>query len=725
MGIGFIKMSCVSPKFQRHGMFLSIVVLIAAGLIHCEDRDYAPPQSISNPLEFVSFGDGSMANASAQADIGRMLTNKKIDAIFLACSLDWNGVKYLPIPKDCSNGKVMSIENIGDTEVSLYAVYGRPGDFTKTFLQLPAPNRYFSWDTMSQRAPWLRKELTINLRVRTDSLSNETWTNSTLELRKSFIHRKINETLTESLQRGSFSSAWLPGSIYLGSTNIRENSESDGPSFPLFFGTVPRYEECDRSGFPLNQELRNQYLNTSVYNFTVCSSWRYLDKENPNIVRSLRAAAYIQWIILSVLLAMICMPMSLLEKCVFIFPKKPEPLVSEALASKRGKFPDSFSVLNVIKTTKAYSSDSCGLCAQLFICCSRFLLNNKHTCLQLFLTVVLPKMYFLFLLYLPYQWYDHNYLLDYSFTVAIAKSCWYPREHIHAFAASIVCVISNGFYIVILFVELYQPKKEHALGWQIVMSLAALICAPLNALLLVNLVPIVIFTMFGLVANYATYIFFLLPVTKIMIFDIFRVGNVNATISRKFAECNAAVGAAVRDLQKDAVRRLQAAASVNALTDNAIEKAQQVCQDLLARHHKVLLLVCTQFIPEKESGQGDARKEMEPSAVATSSDETLKQELDKEVVSSWKKHIGLSFLFSMVTFAILGTLQILFVHIGEITNFKLGFSLIIPAVTAISALLERLTGRRKETIVCPHQLSSAKIYFLMMDKLPTEEVTSE
>ena len=319
-------------KFLRYLVLAQYFLLVLCCCTLCDKS--APQQNIENPLEVIDFGDGMTPNIEVKAKLGRILNQAQVQTVFFACSLLWNETTYLPIPRNCSKGNISSIEHMPGGKPSLYFVYGRPGDFTRTFLRLPAPNRYFSLGTLGSRVRYLDNKMTINLRVRSDNASEETLACSNADRRKSFIHKQVNITLTEALKRVNFSTGWLNGSIYISTSDIQNESQTAGLGFPLVFGKVYRFQECDRSLLPLNATLRDAYANR--YNYTVCSSWRLLEGESNHVVDLWTGSAWMQLICISlaIIVGLVVFPLIIVQ---YNQPK-------EDNVFNKGRFPNSLSV---------------------------------------------------------------------------------------------------------------------------------------------------------------------------------------------------------------------------------------------------------------------------------------------------------------------------------------------------------------------------------------------
>ena len=667
-----------------------------------------PPKNITNPVEFVNFGTGSVANEIVQADIGRMLNNRNVHAMFLACSLEWMGTKYLPIPSGCSNSDASSVEDMENGTANLYFVYGRPGGFTRTFLRLPAPNRYFSLTFLGGRVSYLGKDKTLNLRIRNDSVSQEIWMNSSTDLRKSFIHRMVNKTLTESLKRVDFATEWLNGSIYTRTNDIRNSTESAGLPFPLFFGKVYRYEECDRSLFPLDIELRTEYL--EGYSYTVCSSWEYFDLEHHGIVKFWYATVWTQWIFLGLLSAI----GYLKYWHIFDFEENPgEGEESKPPARmKIGEFPEALTVSCVFLHR---SPDRVAHLRSLFF-----------FSLHVISMYVVPWIYYGLLFQAPYALYNQLYLLEGSGISERNEDCWKPDPVYDPLKAFIVCIVFTYCYWPLYAVEVDVCKCCASCYDDILIGLnriVLLVYVFSNVLFLVNIIPIVIFTVVGLLISHTSISLITLTLLKIIVFDIFKITKINAAVSPKIALCKEALDAALQDLRSTAVRRLDESIT---LSHASVTAMQDTYSALIKNEEVVLLLLCKQFILAKESTQIPYSEVRDAASLATQ--RSVKDALFKKVRVCFWKHVGFSFVLSLMVIAILGSAQILLVHIGEIAELEFPLEVIIPAVTAISTFLSAFTGGNNNKENDRHKLASAKEYLLILSRItesPDLSVISE
>ena len=671
-----------------------------------------PPENITNPVEFVNFGTGSVPNEKVQTDVGRILNSRSKQAMFLACSLEWKGIKYLPIPSGCSNSDASSVEDMEDGTANLYFVYGKPGGFTKTFLRLPAPNRYFSLTFLGGRVSYLGKDKTLNLRIRNDSVSQEIWMNSSTDLRKSFIHRMVNKTLTESLKRVDFATEWLNGSIYARTNDIQNSTESAGLPFPLFFGKVYRYEECDRSLFPLDIKLRNEYL--EGYNYTVCSNWEYFDLELDGIVKFWYATVWIQWFFFAFL-------------CVIAYWKYREIFDFEAKSGegeerkppacmKIGEFPKALTVSCLFLH---WSPDRVAHLRSLFF----FFLHAASMYL-------VPWIYYWLLFQAPYNYYNQLYLLEGSGISERNEDCWKPDPSYDPLKAFIVCIVFTycywPLYAVQVGVRICHDRSKYEI-WSsnrktiykifsrtliCFNGLVFLIYVATNILFLVNIIPILVFTVVGLVISRTSIVLIVLALLKIIVFDIFKITRINAVaVSSQIARCKEALDAALQDLRSSAVKRLDESLT---LSQANFAVMQDRYADLIRNEEVVLLLLCQQYILAKDRTEITYSEVRD--ATSPTSQKAVKDDLRGKVVNWFGTHLGVSCVLSVMVIATLGSVQILLVHIGDIADLSFPLEVIIPAVTAISAFLSAFTGGNNKKAVDHHQLASAKEYLLMLSR---------
>ena len=688
--------------FEANWSALTLVIIQTAFVLSA-GYELFPPDNITNPVEFVNFGTGSVAREQGEAEIGRILNSQKVHAIFLACSLEWKGIKYLPIPSKCSDSDASSVEDMEDGTANLYFVYGRPGGFTKTFLRLPAPNRYFSLTFLGGRVVYLRKDLIFNLRIRSDEASRHIWLRSSTDLRKSFIHRKVNQTLTEAQKRGDFSSKWLNGSIYVRSNPIRNNNESEGLEYPLFFGKVHRYEECDRSLFPLDVSQRNKYIDG--YSFTVCNNWEYFDRERAVKVKFWLATVWFQWIFLSVL----CIGGYWYCRVVFQgFSSKYSTIPTIGRRAMRpGEFPETLTVSCLFLEM---SPDHVARRLAILIFCSHILV----VCL-------LPCVYFALLIKVPYKLYNQLYLLEGNGISRGHEACWKPAEF-DPYKAFIVCAVFTYAYWLLYGIEMYLRNTAsrntslvyvvtaQILGW--INRLLLLIYVVINTLFIVNIVPIAIFTVVGLSITYPNISLLALTLIKIIPFDIFRLTQINATVSKENIECKAALDAAIKDLAAKA----SCTPSVN---QEDFDMVQDYYASLIKHEETVLLLLCKQYILDHEDGSLEIRLPDVRNAASEDNQRCIKRKLWKRVRWAGVKYLSLATTISFIAMAILGTLQILLVHVQEVAGIDFPAGIIIPAVTAVATFMSAFSGGDTKNGAHPHQIASAKTYFLMLNPLPT------
>ena len=235
---------------------------------------------------------------------------------------------------------------------------------------------------------------------------------------------------------------------------------------------------------------------------------------------------------------------------------------------------------------------------------------------------------------------------------------------------------------------------------------------------IVNVFPVVAFTFFGLLTNYTNVTLLVFALIKIIFYDIFKFTEMNPVISPDIARCKAAVDDAIVELQSRKMKHLQE--STAAGLNDAVGISQSSCRALLENQQKVLLILCEEYILDWTPDMFPRSKSpLHIQGLQESAYDDIKHKLQERVINSWVKHMIFGTVSSFVTIAVLGTLQVLLVHAGDISllgNSNFDSGLIIPIITAISTLL----GSEKKNTVFTHQLSSAKTYFLILSELNAE-----
>ena len=160
--------------------FYIILIKNLLATVACGSSQTEPLYGVDNPVEFIGYEDGDLDVTDAEIEIGRELTDTSIETVFVVSTLLWNNSIY--VPWNCTKPESRQVSVYDGRHLNLTIplsyVYGKPGHFTLGFLSFPAPLRYLSLSTLSQKVAWLKKGLALRLRVRSDSTSEEIWLNS-------------------------------------------------------------------------------------------------------------------------------------------------------------------------------------------------------------------------------------------------------------------------------------------------------------------------------------------------------------------------------------------------------------------------------------------------------------------------------------------------------------------------------------------------------------------
>ena len=652
---------------------LSVILMVAVPL----GTSVIAPDRNDNPVEFIGFEDGDLDVTDAEVDIGRTLTDASIETVFVVSTLQFKNSIYVPWSCAQPGSRQVSVYDGNNLTIPLSYVYGKPGKFTPGYLSFPTPLRYLSLTTLSQKVAWLKKGLALRLRVRNDSISEEMWSNSTGDLRRSFIHRIVNETLTRSFQRVTRTEDYLDGTIYVRGDETIEYK--GGYSLP---GSVPKYSKCDRSHLALNETADGV-----SYQYTVCRSWRPLESDNISIV--------IFWVVLGVIV--FC---AILQVIVFVlasqhvgfFPRvaisfffcawsheERHPTVT--FPNKLDPIPTSFTIMSILRARNPLS---------------RKIKNSVAILRTGFLLLVSDIALYLAAYFAPLKFFDLDYLLE---DISVFSTCWLPskiRPTVYMFWLLVIAHILTtlGVFIDVCF----RNKRTTYLRKYLRVFIFFYFFIYIVALL-----SIIFYTAVGLILNYPTYFIGSLALAKVVVFDILKFTRVNISGSPVVASCSAAAWQALGELQDAISAKVFETTSFSTETTDSTpsqeKDAEKYSEELRQQFEDVVCQLCKKCI-FSTSPMGST-EELEGST----------KDLENVIISdiSWYicKRIGII----MLLLTVLLYFQNLIVNFEQLSDVKGITMFFVPTVTVLIALVGPIRGEKLIKFT-NGQKTDAKLYFL-------------
>ena len=701
---------------------ISVILMVAVPL----GTSVIAPDRNDNPVEFIGFEDGDLDVTDAEVDIGRTLTDASIETVFVVSTLQFNNSIYVPWSCTQPGSRQVSVYDGNNLTIPLSYVYGKPGKLTPDYLSFPAPLRYLSLTTLSQKVAWLKKGLALRLRVRNDSISEEMWSNSTGDLRRSFIHRIVNETLTRSFQRVTRTEDYLDGAIYVrGDETIEYKGVSVQP------GNVPKYSKCDRSHLALNKTSDGV-----SYPYTVCSSWRPLENDSTSIK--------IFWTFYGLILALVIL-------CGFFAGLASQYVGRLWLYVERhnaGAFPNE---LDPIPTSLTIMS---------ILRARNFLLlkvKNSVDILQIVFILVLDIALYLATIFAPFKFFDLNYLLE---DISVFSTCW-QSSNVHYMLVCFWLGVSLHILVTLdVFMEVCSSNKmKHVSNWRKWMrSFNIYLISPHFYYMVINFFGVILYTVVGLSLNYLAICIGILALTKVVVFDILKFTRVNISVSPVVASCSAAAWQALEELQ-DAIsaKVLETTSFGTETTDltssrdnrlNSFPRQQtqhlpETTDSTPSRDNRLNTFPRqqTQHLPETTdstpSREKDAEKYSEelrqqfedvvcqlckkyifnnsPTG-STEEFEGSTDELERFIIASFSRYMFRRIAIIGLLFVALLYFQNLIVNFEQLSNVKGIFSFFVPTATVLIGLVGPIRGE-KPIKFTTGQKTDAKLYFLHRMKI--------
>ena len=458
------------------------------------------PDRNDNPVEFIGFEDGDLDVTDAEVDIGRTLTDASIETVFVVSTLQFENSTYVPWSCTQPGSRQVSVYDDKNLTIPLSFVYGKPGKFTPGYLSFPTPLRYLSLTTLSQKVAWLKKGLALRLRVRNDSISEEMWSNSTGDLRRSFIHRIVNETLTRSFQRVTRTEDYLDGAIYVrGDETIEYKGVSSLP------GNVPKYSKCDRSHLALNETSDGV-----SYPYTVCSSWRPLENDNTSIV--------IFWTFygLIVFLTILCGIFAVLVsqyvgRSISLYEERHNAVT---FPNELDPIPTSLTIMSILRARNFLPHK----------------IKNSVYILPTIFILVLDIALYLATIFAPFKFFDLNYLLE---DISVFSTCW-QSSNVHYMLVCFWLGISLHILATLgVFIDVCcSNKMKHTTKWRKSMRSFYTYLSPHFYVMMNSFLGVIFYTVVGLSLNYLAIFIGILALAKVVVFDILKFARVKKGFSR-------------------------------------------------------------------------------------------------------------------------------------------------------------------------------------------------
>ena len=683
--------------------FYIILIKNLLATVACGSSQTEPLYGVDNPVEFIGYEDGDLDVTDAEIEIGRKLTDTSIETVFVVSTLLWNNSIYVPWNCTKPGSRQVSVYDGRhlNLTIPLSYVYGKPGHFTLGFLSFPAPLRYLSLSTLSQKVVWLKKGLALRLRVRSDSTSEEIWLNSNGDMRRSFIHRIVNETLTRSFQRVARTQGYLDGNIYARAGGVMKKNFMFSLQVSGAF-EVPTYAECDQSRLPLNDTNM-----ASDNQYTLCSNWRSLESDDWYSMQVVWVC--VAALCLAVLYYYFISYRNFISKIVGITPQEPaieniEPDIEDIESATESEIYPSFLMLSHLFRTASQAQKH-----SLTDVILSGIMKNSHFLLFIVLGLAYVAVAVLTNLLGPYELYDLNYLLDDD--VPLLSTCWQgDKVHLAIWYCKVVLVSHILSAFVILTFRFTTGRIVRILVG-LVKFLSLFFFGLFSLLILPNFLALISFTVVGIVLDYPFEVLLGFALAKVVVFDIFKVTRINVSASPVVASCSAATHKALEDLQDATLAKVSEGTGFRAETPNSGEyfrEAELYNERLRQQFKHVLFDLCKKYILSGRATQ--SRRALARSIYGSSDAGDVESELQKFVLSNFRLYLLKCVITITVLMVALGYIQTLLIHVGQISDTSYVTHLLLPAGTVLVGLA---TSLRHETIrFTTAQKTDAKLYFL-------------
>ena len=623
------------------------------------------PDRNDNPVEFIGFEDEDLDVTDAEVDIGRTLTDASIETVFVVSTLQFQNSTYVPWSCAQPGSGQVSVYDGNNLTIPLCYVYGKPGKFTPDYLSFPTPLRYLSLTTLSQKVAWLKKGLALRLRVRNDSTSEEMWSNSTGDLRRSFIHRIVNETLTRSFQRVTRTEDYLDGAIYVRGD---ETIEYKGVSF--LPDNVPKYSKCDRSHLALNETSDGV-----SYQYTVCSSWRPLEIDNTSIV--------IFWPFYGLIIFLVCLSSIIARVLVLRFLK--ENLLRNSECHPLVTFPNELdpipTSLTIMSIWRARYSLPCSVKNYVYILPTVFIL-------------VWDIALYLATIFAPFKFFDLNYLLE---DISVFSTCWQSSSVQKILLCFWVGVSAHILATLFFLYECSGAEKEYTEKLRICMRLYYWLLSPHFYVMMINFLGVISYTVVGFSLNYSAIFIGGLALAKVVVFDILKFTRVNIFVSPVVASCSAAARQALIELQDATSAEVFETTSFGTeTTDSTLSRekdADKYNEELRQQFQDVVCQLCKKYI-------------FSPSTCLTGSTD----DLERFIMASWLRYILCRIAIIVSLLIALIYVQNLIFNIEQLSDVQGIFSFLVPTATVLIGLIGPIRGEKLIKFTT-RQKTDAKLYF--------------
>ena len=629
------------------------------------------PDRNDNPVEFIGFENGDLDVTDAEVDIGRTLTDASIKTVFVVSTLQFENSTYVPWSCAQPGSRQVSVYDGNNLTIPLSYVYGKPGKLTPDYLSFPNPLRYLSLTTLSQKVAWLKKGLALRLRVRNDSISEEMWSNSTGDLRRSFIHRIVNETLTRSFQRVTRTEDYLDGAIYVRGD---ETIEYKGVSF-LLTDNMPKYLKCDRSHLALNETSDGV-----SYQYTVCSSWQPL--ENNNTIE-------VFWAFIGVIVFLVILYgiLAILQVC--LYPKESEQLyegchTTAAFPNKLDPIPTSLTIMSILRARN---------------CLPRKVKNSVYVLPTVFIFVCDITLYFATIFAL-FKFFDLNYLLE---DINVLSTCWQSSR----VKSIIICFwVGVSLHIVgtLLFLYLcFWLEIEWDTEYTFYMKSYYGLFSPHCYALMINFLGVIFYTVVGLSLNYPAIFILCLALAKVVVFDILKFARVNITVSPVVASCSAAARQALEELQDAISAKVFETTSFGTETTDSTpsreKDAEKYSEKLRQKFEDVVCQLCKKYI-FNTSATGSTEELVGSTKI-----------LENFIIASFFKYLLRRIVIIISLLTALFYFHTVIINIEQLSDVKGITRFFVPTATVLIGLVRPIRGE-KVIKFTTRQKTDAKLYFL-------------
>ena len=647
---------------------ISVILMVAVPL----GTSVIAPDRNDNPVEFIGFEDGDLDVTDAEVDIGRTLTDASIETVFVVSTLQFQNSTYVPWSCPQPGSRQVSVYDGNNLTVPLSYVYGKPGKFTPGYLSFQAPLRYLSLTTLSKKVAWLKRGLALRLRVRNDSISEEMWSNSTGDLRRSFIHRIVNETLTRSFQRVTRTEDYLDGAIY-----VRGDETNDFKGLSPLFGNVPKYSKCDRSHLALNETSDGV-----SYQYTVCSSWRPLESDTTRI--AIFWTFFGQIIFLAILEVIISV--LVVRHVGFSAWSYIERHTRVTLPNEFDPIPTSLTIVSILRARNRLPGK-----------------NSVYILPTVFLLVWDIALY-LATIFAPFKFFDLNYLLE---DTSVFSTCWQSSAVRNILLLWGILVTLHILVTVRVFKYVCCSKKiKHTKlrkNMRVYLSLNF-------SILIISSFGVICHTVVGLSLNHPAIFIGSLALAKVMVFDILKFTRVNISASPVVASCSAAARQALEELQDAISAKVFETTSFGTETTDSTpsreKDAEKYSEELRQQFEDVVCQLCKKYI-FNTSPAGST----EESEGSTEELEGSTKDLENVIIVSFSRYILsrigiIGFLFTALIY-----FQNLIFNIEQLTDVEGIITFFVPTATIFIALVGPVRGEKLIKFTTG-QKTDAKLYFL-------------